>query len=103
MIEGYRSAVPIPEALFLSPDKVAIPFFCFQLLTTFECYLMALVFATCAFRHVWGDGLAQWLERWTGDPKVESSNPVRSTRKMSFSESKKVMLACCRCAQTPCV
>ena len=25
-----------------------------------------------------GDGLAQWLERWTGDPKVEGSNPVRS-------------------------
>ena len=34
----------------------------------------------------WGDGLAQWLERWTGDPKVRGSNPVRSTRKMlSFS------------------
>ena len=27
-----------------------------------------------------GDGLAQWLERWTGDPKVERSNPVRSTK-----------------------
>ena len=27
-----------------------------------------------------GDGLAQWLERWTGDPKVEGSNPARSTR-----------------------
>ena len=26
-------------------------------------------------------GVAQWLERWTGDPKVEGSNPVRSTRK----------------------
>ena len=23
-----------------------------------------------------GDGLAQWLWRWTGDPKVEGSNPV---------------------------
>ena len=30
---------------------------------------------------VWGDGLAQWLERWTADPKVEGSNPVWSTRK----------------------
>ena len=28
-----------------------------------------------------GDGLAQWLERWTGDPKVEGSNPARSTKK----------------------
>ena len=41
----------------------------------------------------WGDGLAQWLERWTGDPKFEVSNPVmRSTRKnfWSFSESKRL-------------
>ena len=38
-----------------------------------------------------GDGLAQWLERWTEDPKVEGSNPVRSTRKtLSFSESKRL-------------
>ena len=29
----------------------------------------------------WDDGLAQWLERWTRDPKVEGSNPVKSTRK----------------------
>ena len=37
------------------------------------------------------DGLAQWLERWTGDPKVEGSNPVGSTRKTwSFSESKRL-------------
>ena len=28
-----------------------------------------------------GDGLVQWLERWTGDPKVEGLNPVSSTRK----------------------
>ena len=35
------------------------------------------------------DGLAQWLERWIGDPKVEGSNPVRSIQeKRSFSESK---------------
>ena len=32
-----------------------------------------------------GDGLAQCLELWTVDPKVEGSNPVRSTRKtLSF-------------------
>ena len=31
-------------------------------------------------------GVAQWLERWTGDPKVEGSNPVRSTRKTSESK-----------------
>ena len=50
-----------------------------------------------------GDGLAQWLERWTGDPKVEGSNPVSSTRTLvGFSESKKVVLTRCRCAQTPC-
>ena len=28
-----------------------------------------------------GDGLAQWLERWPGDPKVEGLNPVGCTRK----------------------
>ena len=28
-----------------------------------------------------GDGLAQWLEPWTGDPKVEGLNLVRSTSK----------------------
>ena len=37
------------------------------------------------------DGLAQWLERWIGDPKVEGSNPIRSIRKtVSFSESKRL-------------
>ena len=36
-----------------------------------------------------GDGVAQWLERWTGDPKVEGSNPVKSTRKsLSFQSQK---------------
>ena len=40
---------------------------------------------------MWGDGLAQWLEHWTGDLKVERSNPVRSTRKtLCFSESKRL-------------
>ena len=35
--------------------------------------------------------MAQWLERWTGDPKVEGSNFVRSTRKtLGFSESKRL-------------
>ena len=44
----------------------------------------------------WGDGFAQWLKRWTGDPKVEDSNPVRSTRKTRiFFRVKKVVLACC--------
>ena len=39
-----------------------------------------------------GDGLAQWLVRWTaGDPKVEGSNPVRSTRKTEFFRVKKVV------------
>ena len=33
------------------------------------------------------DGLAQWLAHWTGDPKVEGSNPARST---SISESKRL-------------
>ena len=31
------------------------------------------------------------VEHWTGDPKVEGSNPIRSTRKTStFSESKRL-------------
>ena len=50
---------------------------------------------------VWGDGLAQLLERWTGDPKVEGSNPFRSTRKtLNFSDSKRLY---CRCAKPLCV
>ena len=37
------------------------------------------------------DGLAQWSEHCTGDPKVKGSNPIRSTRKtLSFSESKRL-------------
>ena len=49
------------------------------------------------FRNVPGvTGLAQWLERWTGVPKVEGSNPVRSTEKtLSFSRVKKVVLIRC--------
>ena len=38
-----------------------------------------------------GDGLAQWLDRWTGNPKVEGWNPVRSTRQiLRFSESQRL-------------
>ena len=38
-----------------------------------------------------GDGVAQLVERRTGDPKVEGSNPARSARKsLSFSESKRL-------------
>ena len=55
------------------------------------------VYETCYHKRAlnkvagWGDGMAQWLERWTGDPKVEDLNPVRSTRKtLSFSESKRL-------------
>ena len=52
--------------------------------------LLALLLCFVVVVLWWGDGLAQWLERWTGDPKVEGSNPVRSTRKTSsVFESKK--------------
>ena len=52
----------------------------------------------------WGDGLAQWLERWTEYPKVEGSNPVRSTRNLfEFVRVKKFVLIRCRCAQPPVV
>ena len=50
-----------------------------------------------------GDRLAQWLERWTGDPKVEGLNPVMSTRKTEFFRVKKVVPSRYRCAQPPCV
>ena len=33
----------------------------------------------------WGDELGQWLQCWTGDQKVEGSNPIRNTRK-TFSK-----------------
>ena len=49
------------------------------------------VFLVCD--RVWwrpvGDGLAQWLEHWTGDPKAEGSNPVRSTTKLWVFPSEK--------------
>ena len=36
--------------------------------------------------------LAQWWERWTGDPKFEGLNPIRSTGKtLSFFPSQKVV------------
>ena len=40
-------------------------------------------FFVCMFHTLlsWVDGLAEWLECWTGDPKVEGSNPARSTLK----------------------
>ena len=37
-----------------------------------------------------GGGLAQCLERWTGDHKIEGSNPVRSTKKPCFSTSERL-------------
>ena len=43
-----------------------------------------------------------WLERWTAHPKVEGSNPVRSTRKtFDLLRVKKVVLTRCRCSQPP--
>ena len=35
-----------------------------------------------------GNGLAQWLEHWTEDPKVKGSNPVRRTRKTFLMSQK---------------
>ena len=52
---------------------------------------------------IWGDGLAQWLEHWTGNPKVEGSNPIRGTRKTEFFQVKKVVLTRCQCVQPLCV
>ena len=49
-----------------------------------------------------GDGVAQWVERRTRDPKTRGSNPVKSTRKMcAIFRVKNVVLTRCRCAQTP--
>ena len=51
-----------------------------------------------------GDGVAQWLERRTQDPKARGSNPVRSTRNIcKFFRVKNVVLPRCRCAEPPCV
>ena len=45
-----------------------------------------------------GDGLAQWQERWIGDPKVEGSNPVMST---VFCQSQKGCADSLSVCQTP--
>ena len=34
--------------------------------------------STVDFVQIRGDGVAQLVERWTGDPKFEGSNPARS-------------------------
>ena len=61
-------------------------------------------FLTAFIEPARGDGLAQWLERWTQYPKVEGSNFVRSTRKtLIIFRVKKVALIRCRCIQPPCV
>ena len=39
---------------------------------------------TASLRLTWGDGLVQWLERWTGDAKVEGSNPSLQEHKKNF-------------------
>ena len=50
-----------------------------------------------------GDGVAQFVEHWTQDPKTQCSNPVRTTRKnCEFFQVKNVMTHC-RCAQPLCV
>ena len=33
----------------------------------------------------WGDGIAQWLERWSHDQKVSGFSPGRSGRRLFFS------------------
>ena len=46
--------------------------------------------------------LAQWLQRWTGDPKVEGSNPVRSTTKIWVFPSQKGCAESLSVCPTPC-
>ena len=46
--------------------------------------------------------IACWLERWTGDQKVTSSNPSRSGRSIFFSSQLRV-LTLIRCLFHPCV
>ena len=48
-----------------------------------------------------GDGLGQWLERWTGDPKVEGSNPAMSTRKTVTYATPPPMDNCCLTPSQP--
>ena len=45
--------------------------------------------------NIWGDGVAQLVERLTQDPKARGSNPARGTR------VKNVVLTRCQCAQPP--
>ena len=50
-----------------------------------------------------GDGLDQRLEHWTGDPKVEGSNPVRSTRETEFFRVKQIVLTLLVCPTPVCI
>ena len=52
---------------------------------------------------LWGDGVAQLVEHRTRDPKVNGSNPVKSTWKtLSFSEPKGLCWLAI-CVPNPCV
>ena len=54
------------------------------------------------YHQVMGHEVAQLVEHSTGDPKVEGSNPAKSTRK-EFFWVEKVVLTHCQCAQPSCV
>ena len=75
--------------------------FClFCLFCLFVCLLFVLCVCLFVCLFVWADGLAEWLERWVEDRKVEGSNPVNSARKTEFFRVKKVVLTPCRCARS---
>ena len=78
------SCVYFPQDLLGAPSEVHAAFVANDVMAKVSRKYRFLIFDR-------GDGLAQWLEHWTGDPKVEGSNPVRSTIKtLSFSESKRL-------------
>ena len=65
------------------------------IMSSLDAFSKLPLFLSQGFNLPWGDGLAQLLERWTGDPKVKGSNPISSTKK-TF---KKVVPTRCWCAQ----
>ena len=97
-----RAVVPAPLAAAYSRHSCSA--FSYTAHTHTHASSHTLQTDTRVYSFLMGWGVGSVVRAWTGDPKVEGSNPVRSTRKpWVFSGVKKVVLTRCWCAQALCV